>query len=1199
MVDTTFLDVTNCDLSLAGVDTMFFLNEDNCDSLVITTTSFVESDTLFFDMFSCDPNDVGTDTTFLSNQFFCDSIIINTTTLSAADTTFIFETTCDVNQSEPTIEVFTTDQCDSLVITEFIFVEPDTTFVDAFACQETNPDTVLFQNFQGCDSLVITRFENASPTPTFLIQDTCDPSLVSPRMDTLSGEFCDSIVVTNFNLLLADTSRELRIVCSIEEVAFDTLFLTNTNGCDSLIIVELVFEEILPTISTNFTCDQDGVRSDSLILTSSMGCDSLIITNVILSEADTLFAETSFTCNFDQVGFDTLIFPTNTCDSVVIMATEFEPLDTTLIEMEECDLLMSVSDTINLISAFGCDSVLVINTTALSSSITNINIPVSLPSEVRIDTLILSNSVSCDSLVITNFFLETEVLDTVFVDVPTCDINAEPDTTLGVVGEVIIEIPIPIIIDTTFLENQVCSELVIENDTIILNSNFGCDSVVVTSFLELNPSITNLSLNTCDENQALSDTIFLLNQFACDSLVITNYNIITIEPTMISETTCDPNQELMETIILTSEDGCDSVVVVNYELVEIDTVRNTIISCLDTSSDTIMIDGSDCPIVEITVFENRSSDTTFLNVENCIGPFGVETLQLSNVSGCDSIIIQTTTEALQNETILEQSTCFENQANDTLVLTGQFCDSIVITHFIFEPTEPTFLESFTCDIDDVLPDTILLSSSMQCDSLLIIEKTFVEIPPTELSSVTCDADAAGIFRDTLVSFLGCDSIIIETIDFVDQQEIFLQEFTCDILEIGLDTTIVNVGGCSTFMIVETLLFEQSETTFVEENTCDQSLIDEIQTEVFADRNGCDSTVVTSYIIENFNLNFDISIEPPICNNEDNGIVNLDLQDAVEVLWLFDQQEGSMRDDLPAGVYDVQLSQNACDTIIQITVPSTPAILLNLEVDYILCSSSGGVIFSAASGGQEPYAYLWQDSSTDSVRINLANGNYFLTVTDALGCINVDSVQITNVLGLEFETFQEDVTCFGEDDGFIEVVIMSGTPPYTIEWQDGNEDFIRSGLEPGTYSCTVNDFNDCNIVLNRIVREPLLLGIELQVNNSGEFEALVFGGTPPFSYLWNDGNTSPVIKEPILGFGYEVTVTDASGCIAAKDEVFAQVSTSRIDESNVALFPNPNQGAFQFSFDSSLDLNQILIYNIYGKLISSCLLYTSPSPRDRG
>ena len=159
MVDTTFLDVTNCDLSLAGVDTMFFLNEDNCDSLVITTTSFVESDTLFFDMFSCDPNDVGTDTTFLSNQFFCDSIIINTTTLSAADTTFIFETTCDVNQSEPTIEVFTTDQCDSLVITEFIFVEPDTTFVDAFACQETNPDTVLFQNFQGCDSLVITRLK--------------------------------------------------------------------------------------------------------------------------------------------------------------------------------------------------------------------------------------------------------------------------------------------------------------------------------------------------------------------------------------------------------------------------------------------------------------------------------------------------------------------------------------------------------------------------------------------------------------------------------------------------------------------------------------------------------------------------------------------------------------------------------------------------------------------------------------------------------------------------------------------------------------------------------------------------------------------------------------------------------------------------------------------------------------------------------
>ena len=118
-------------------------------------------------------------------------------------------------------------------------------------------------------------------------------------------------------------------------------------------------------------------------------------------------------------------------------------------------------------------------------------------------------------------------------------------------------------------------------------------------------------------------------------------------------------------------------------------------------------------------------------------------------------------------------------------------------------------------------------------------------------------------------------------------------------------------------------------------------------------------------------------------------------------------------------------------------------------------------------------------------------------------------------------------------------------------------------------------------------------VELEVNNAGEFEAVVTGGTPPYSYLWNDGSADRVIREPILGFGYEVTVTDFQDCIRVVDEVFSQVSTTQIELSDVSLFPNPNNGRFQFTYNARLDLERTTIYNIHGQAVKH-FEYQSPS-----
>ncbi|HRF40318.1 MAG TPA: adhesin, partial [Saprospiraceae bacterium] len=47
-------------------------------------------------------------------------------------------------------------------------------------------------------------------------------------------------------------------------------------------------------------------------------------------------------------------------------------------------------------------------------------------------------------------------------------------------------------------------------------------------------------------------------------------------------------------------------------------------------------------------------------------------------------------------------------------------------------------------------------------------------------------------------------------------------------------------------------------------------------------------------------------------------------------------------------------------------------------------------------------------------------------------------------------------------------------------------------------------------------------------NTGSATATATGGTPPYSFLWNNGQTTPAISNLAPGI-YNVTVTDLNGC----------------------------------------------------------------------
>jgi len=313
-------------------------------------------------------------------------------------------------------------------------------------------------------------------------------------------------------------------------------------------------------------------------------------------------------------------------------------------------------------------------------------------------------------------------------------------------------------------------------------------------------------------------------------------------------------------------------------------------------------------------------------------------------------------------------------------------------------------------------------------------------------------------------------------------------------------------------------------------------------------------------------------------------VNISSEDDLSVIWLFDESESLVRDDLLAGEYIIQISQGVCDSIFAIDVPDGEGVDVSVEIVYTPCSAIGGNIIATPISGQGPYEFIWEDGAMDSIRLNLSDGTYILTVTDALGCTGIVSTDIENVTGLDFSTDIIDVSCYGFEDGSISVDLLSGTPPYTVVWEDGSDELFRDSLPVGTYSVSINDVNNCNITLNRVVRGPDILGVQICINEFEELEAKATGGTPPYNFDWNDGSSGPIIIDPMYGFEYEVLVTDANDCQEIAVEVFQTDSVDDFILNTIEVYPNPSLGLFNIVGDVETQIQSMLVYDISGHAV---------------
>ncbi len=248
--------------------------------------------------------------------------------------------------------------------------------------------------------------------------------------------------------------------------------------------------------------------------------------------------------------------------------------------------------------------------------------------------------------------------------------------------------------------------------------------------------------------------------------------------------------------------------------------------------------------------------------------------------------------------------------------------------------------------------------------------------------------------------------------------------------------------------------------------------------------------------------------------------------------------------LSAGPYQVIVTDglNCSQTLdIDISQPA-PINLVPLTLQEISCNGLAEASATLTiSGGTGPYSFNWDGIQNDSIAINLAAGPHFVTITDANGCMENSSINITEPPLLTLSGDSTQVSCFGNMDGTATVTPSGGTGPYLYQWDIAAASqtlATAANLGVGTYTVTVTDDNSCTQEINVSITEPDILA--LMTNGSdpncndgtdGSATANVTGGTPTYTYRWDDPANSTTSMLANLAAGtYRLTATDGNGCI---------------------------------------------------------------------
>jgi hypothetical protein len=191
------------------------------------------------------------------------------------------------------------------------------------------------------------------------------------------------------------------------------------------------------------------------------------------------------------------------------------------------------------------------------------------------------------------------------------------------------------------------------------------------------------------------------------------------------------------------------------------------------------------------------------------------------------------------------------------------------------------------------------------------------------------------------------------------------------------------------------------------------------------------------------------------------------------------QSSQVFDGLISGTYSVAVQdQTGCSFLQEITLIAENKFTISTEVTPTLCNQDNGIInILTTTGYTLPLDYSIDgvlniiDTNLTAVTFNnISAGSHIVTVTDASGCTQKETVYVPFSQPLDFSLYS--TSCGNGRSGSITAFISSGVPPFNFIWSDNilsNPQQIQvEGLTGGTYSLTIVDDNGCSLSRNTTI-----------------------------------------------------------------------------------------------------------------------------------
>ncbi|MBX2891511.1 MAG: IgGFc-binding protein [Saprospiraceae bacterium] len=325
-----------------------------------------------------------------------------------------------------------------------------------------------------------------------------------------------------------------------------TVQVQDQQGCVKTLPVNV--EENLPTMLTATLCpgasiEVNGTTYNHVNPTGTEyiprpgSCDSIIVVLLNALPQATGFLNATV-CKGEIVVIDTIVFDENNLSGTVILQNA---------------------------SVFGCDSIVEVNLQFLPKIETHIETSSCNPADTGVVVQVLQSYQGCDSTVITT----TKLTQTLFLEKnkPVCRLSEVGRDTFYFGCDSVVYVNKLYDLAGVAQSNRsewVCQSSEVGIDTFLLVNISGCDSLDIVERKKAPIDSTMLQQTTCNPNNAGEEVVVLQNQYGCDSIVTTiiNYEPSSIPVAYITQYTCHPDEVGEVASTYKTPEGCDSLVVV-------------------------------------------------------------------------------------------------------------------------------------------------------------------------------------------------------------------------------------------------------------------------------------------------------------------------------------------------------------------------------------------------------------------------------------------------------------------------------------------------------------------------------------------------------------------------------------------------------------------------------------------------------------